>query len=141
MPVAAFAERVVKVVDGDTCVVLDKNKRQIRVRFWGIDAPEKKQAFGEASRRHLAELIAGKDVELISHGFDRYGRLVAEVILNGENENLRQIRDGFAWHYVAYARKAKTFAEAERAARKEHIGLWQDPHPVAPWDFRRRKKR
>lgn len=139
----ANAERVVKISDGDTITVIDENNVQTRVRLWGIDAPEKKQPFGEASRRHLAEKIAGENVQLESRGRDRYGRLLAVVWLGNENQNLRQVRDGYAWHYVQYAKKATDYAAAEKQAREKRLGLWQEDDPTPPWTFRRRptKKR
>ncbi len=139
----ANAERVVKISDGDTITVIDENNVQTRVRLWGIDAPEKKQPFGEASRRHLAEKIAGENVRLESRGRDRYGRLLAVVWLGNENQNLRQVRDGYAWHYVQYAKKATDYAAAEKQAREKRLGLWQEDDPTPPWTFRRRptKKR
>ena len=138
---ACFGESVVKVSDGDTISVLDAAHHQARVRLWGVDAPESKQAFGEASRRHLAEHIAGKDVRLELHGRDRYGRVLAVVWLGDENENLMQVRDGYAWHYVAFAKKAKEYAAAEKSARELHLGLWSDAHPVPPWEWRKARRR
>lgn len=135
----ANAERVVKISDGDTITVIDENNVQTRVRLWGIDAPEKKQPFGEASRKHLAEKIAGENVRLESRGRDRYGRLLAVVWLGDENENLRQVRDGYAWHYVQYAKKATDYAAAEKQAREKRLGLWQEDDPTPPWTFRRRR--
>lgn len=137
----ASAERVVKVSDGDTITVLDENNKQIRVRLWGIDAPESKQAYGKAARSRLADNIAGKDVRLDVRGKDRYGRLLAVVWLGDENENLLQVRDGFAWHYVYYAKKATEYAEAEKYARERRLGLWKDSNPVPPWEYRRRKRK
>lgn len=137
----AICGKVIKVSDEDTITVLTDDKESVRVRLWGIDAPEKNQAYGEASRKNLANLIAGKNVRLVSHGNDQYGRLLAEVFLGEENECLRQIRDGYAWHYVFYARKAEEFADAEKNARTRRLGLWKDPKPVPPWDFRRNNRK
>lgn len=139
--VALRAERVVKVADGDTVTVLSEANEQIRVRLWGIDAPEKAQDYGEVSRKRLAERIAGKDVRLEMHGKDRYGRVLAVIWYKGENENLRQVREGLAWHYVYYAKKATDYAEAEKQAREKRIGLWKKPNPVPPWEFRRQKRK
>lgn len=137
----ARAERVIDVSDGDTITVLNEENKQMRVRLWGIDAPEKKQSYGQAARRHLAEHIAGKDVRLEIRGKDRYGRVLAVVWLGDENENLLQVRDGFAWHYSQYAKKATEYADAEKCAREHHWGLWQDASPTPPWEFRRRKRK
>jgi len=62
----AFADtltgKVIRIADGDTITVLDHTNTQHRIRLQGIDAPEKAQAFGNASRKHLASLVAGKTV-------------------------------------------------------------------------------
>lgn len=132
------AYRVERVVDGDTLVVVDSGGARHRLRLWAIDAPESKQSFGEASRRHLAEHVGGKLVRVEVVNTDRYGRLVAVVYVGDENENLMQVQDGYAWHYAAYAKNATDYSDAEKTARREHRGLWQDSDPVPPWDFRRR---
>lgn len=139
-PFSLYAERVVKVSDGDTITVLDDENRQSRVRLWGIDAPESKQAFGKASQKHLAKAVAGKDVRLEIKGKDRYGRIIARVWIDNEDVCLRQIRDGFAWHYKHYAPDEIEFAKAEEKARERHLGLWQDRNPIPPWEFRRQKR-
>lgn len=138
---SSFGESVVKVSDGDTITVLDADRHRTRVRLWGVDAPESKQAFGEASRRHLAEHIAGKKVRLELRGRDRYGRVLAVVWLGEENENLMQVRDGYAWHYVAFAKNAPEYAAAEKSARECRVGLWSDAHPVPPWEWRKARRR
>lgn len=139
-PISLPAERVVKVADGDTITVIDSDKHTSRVRLWGIDAPEKAQAFGNASREHLAALVAGKDVRLVEYGRDRYGRILAEVFVGDENVCLKQVLDGYAWHYVYYAPKALSFADAEKSARQQRIGLWKDSNPIPPWQFRRKQR-
>ena len=115
----------VKVADGDTITVLASNV-QHKVRLSGIDAPEKRQAFGEASRRHLASLVAGKDVKVEWTNKDRYGRILgivwASVPADGTevtpcvDVNLRMIQDGFAWHYSNFD-NTQSYADAEAAAR------------------------
>ena len=55
---------VVKIADGDTITVLDSDKVQHRVRIAGIDAPEKNQPFGNASRKRMGELVGGNDVRV-----------------------------------------------------------------------------
>ncbi len=66
LSLAALADtltgKVVKITDGDTIYVLDANYKQHKIRLAGIDAPERKQAYGLASRKHLASIVAGKQV-------------------------------------------------------------------------------
>lgn len=96
---AQLEGRVVKVSDGDTITVLDSSKTQHRIRLTGIDAPEKKQAFGEKSRLSLAALVAGKNVTVHWDNKDRYNRILGKVITpDGKDANLLQIKNGMAWH-------------------------------------------
>lgn len=136
-----FHGRVVGVSDGDTITVLDANKIAHKVRLAGIDAPEKSQPFGDRSKLHLSELVFGKMVDIDWHKTDKYGRLVGKVVVGGHDANLNQVLSGLAWHYKAYEREQSAidrteYAQAESAARSRHAGLWQDPNPIAPWDFR-----
>lgn len=133
---------IVGVTDGDTVTAVDSNNRQIKVRLAGIDAPESRQDFGARSKQYLSDLVYGKPVILDGDKIDRYGRLVAKILLNGADVNLEQIKAGFAWHYKQYELEQsyadrKIYAAAERDARSKGINIWSVPEPVAPWDFRR----
>ena len=70
---------------------------------------------------------------------DGYGRTVGHVLLDKRDVNLEMIEEGMAWHYTHYDHN-KRLAEAEQEARGDRIGLWSDPNPVAPWDWRKAKK-
>jgi endonuclease YncB( thermonuclease family) len=134
--------KVVKVVDGDTIYALDETLTQYKVRLAGIDAPERNQPYGLASRKHLGSLVAGKTVTIEYTKHDRYGRIVAKVSINGVDVCLEQIKAGFAWHYKKYQNEQgpgdrALYAHAEHRARTERIGLWRDNRPTPPWDFRR----
>jgi len=136
--------KVVGVSDGDTITVLDTEKFQHKVRLIGIDAPEKKQAFGQASKQSLSELVFDKDVKVEVTKLDRYGRGLGTVFVGEVDANLEQITRGFAWHYKAYQRDQtdldrETYAQAEKLASAAQIGLWGGLDPVAPWDYRRLK--
>ena len=94
--------RVVRITDGDTIVVLDADKVQHKIRLQGIDAPERRQAFGTKSKEHLSDLVAGKTVEVDYSKYDRYQRVLCKVIVNGEDATLEQVEAGMAWHYKKY---------------------------------------
>ncbi len=94
--------KVVKITDGDTLYVLDANYKDHKIRLAGIDAPERRQAYGLASRKHLASIVAGKQVTVEYQKRDRYGRIVGKVLLNGIDACLEQVKAGFAWHYKRY---------------------------------------
>jgi endonuclease YncB( thermonuclease family) len=135
---------VVGVADGDTITVLDKEEASYSIRLAGIDAPEKRQAFGNTSRHNLATLVAGKVVSVEWHKLDVHKRIVGKVLLNGSDIGLEQIRVGLAWHYKQFANEQSTaerqaYAEVELQARAERRGLWHDASPIPPWNFRHNK--
>lgn len=140
--VSAFAEAipctVVGVTDGDTLTCLTPAKEQIKVRLAEIDAPEKKQAFGERSKQSLSDLCFRERAELRVVDRDRYGRTVARVICGGVDANAEQIRRGMAWVYDRYSRD-RALPPLQANAKVAHAGLWSDTNPVAPWEWRKRR--
>ncbi len=137
LPLLALSQSQRGVTDGDTVRVLTGDKRQLRVRLNGIDAPEKTQPFGERSRQWLAACVFGKDLLLVASGTDRYGRTLGVLKLGAEDVNLASVKNGWAWWYRAYARGRLDLSAAERNAREARRGLWAGPTPQAPWDYRR----
>ncbi len=133
-----FQVKVVKISDGDTFVGLNRDNLQIKFRIWGIDAPEKKQAFGAKSKEYLSLLIFGKSIIVDVQGQDSWGRYLAYVY-TPENKDVsyEMLRAGMAWHFVKYD-DSESYRQAETEARNDKVGLWADPQRVAPWDFRRR---
>ena len=127
--------RIVGIVDGDTATLLTAEKREIRVRLDQIDAPEKGQAFGQASKRSLSELIFGTNVTVHVKTTDRYGRTVGTMVARGLDVNREQIRRGMAWAYRKYLRDPDLLA-VEADARTGRRGLWAEPNPLPPWEFR-----
>lgn len=137
--------RVVGVSDGDTITVLDSRRLQVKVRLAGIDAPESKQAFGQASRKHLSSLVFDRDVTLDCGKSDKYRRHVCVVVVDGRDVNLAQIAAGMAWWYRKYhneqsAQQRIDYEAAEVTARTGTVGLWKDGHPVPPWEWRKAKR-
>jgi micrococcal nuclease len=129
---------VVGVIDGDTIRLLQGGK-QYKIRLNGIDAPEMGQAYGRKSKEYLASLVSGKNAEVIVRDTDRYGRYVGDVIVGGKNANAELVAAGLAWHYTAYS-KDEELAALEKDARAKKLGLWADPKPVPPWEFRRQER-
>lgn len=137
--------KVIRVADGDTITILDQTITQHKIRLAGIDAPEKGMPFGQKSKEHLSDLVAGKQVQVETNKVDRYGRNVGKVIVDGLDANLSQIDAGFAWHYKAYEREQSVvdrlaYDKAEKRAREAKKGLWLDGEPVPPWEWRRTSK-
>lgn len=137
--------RVVGVADGDTITVLDADKVQHKIRLAGIDAPEKKQAFGNRSKESLSDMVFDKTVNVETEKRDRYGRKIGKVLVNGQDVNLVQVERGLAWFYRQYQREQspndrKLYEAAEDAAKAARRGLWRDVDPTPPWDFRKAKR-
>jgi len=126
---------VVSVHDGDTVNCVDHDKVQCKVRLVGIDAPEIGQPFGTVSRDRLRALVLRKSVTIQDAGKDRYGRTLGTLEIDGQDVNRQMVRDGLAWHYTRYSDDAG-LAAAEREARAAGRGLWRDPQPVPPWEWR-----
>jgi endonuclease YncB( thermonuclease family) len=140
MPVATtLACLVIAIADGDTLTArceVPAGHQNIIVRLAEIDAPEKRQSFGQRSRQHLAELCFGKQARVVIQNVDRYGRSVARVTCAGTDANAEQVRAGLAWAYAAYVTDSH-ITELERNARQSKRGLWTAQSPVPPWEWRR----
>lgn len=139
---ADFNGKVVKVIDGDTVDILTPKKQKVRVRLLDIDAPESRQAYGNAARKYLATLIAGKNVFVKENKKDIYQRTLGTIFLNQININAKMVESGFAWAYrYKGVANNKNMVKLESKAKQNRKGLWRDKHPIAPWDFRYRNKK
>lgn len=136
---ADFSGKCVGVLDGDTVSVI-KNGTPIRIRLHGIDCPESSQDFGTKAKNFTANMAFGKNVEVKEQNTDGYGRIVGVVFVDGKNLNLELLKAGLAWHYKQFSTD-KTYAEAEKNAREQKIGLWSNPNPIPPWEFRKKTYR
>ena len=137
--------RVVGISDGDTITVLDKTRKEHKVRLMGIDAPEKSQAFGGEAKQTLSNYIYKKEVTVEYKKYDKYKRIVGKVTLREQDICLQMIRDGMAWHYTDYEKDlSKTdrelYREAEDSAKEIKVGLWQDNTSIKPSKFRSLQK-
>jgi micrococcal nuclease len=139
---AAWSGKVVGVADGDTITVL-RVYEQVKIRLYGIDTPEKKQAFGNKAKRYTNAMIKGKSVRIVPVDQDKYGRTVALVYVDDQCLNESLVRDGYAWVYRHYCHKdfCRDWSELEGSARKNSQGLWADRNPTPPWEWRKESKR
>lgn len=144
--------KVVGVSDGDTITVLDAERTQYKIRVAGIDAPEKAQPFGQRAKSSMSELVFGKDVEVVAGKHDRYGRTIGKVLVADPScrtttcpktvdAGYELITMGLAWWYRKYAREqsgndAQRYEQAEQDAQARRVGLWGDPQPTPPWEWR-----
>lgn len=130
----SFSGRVIVVIDGDTVLML-RNNHPVKIRLANIDAPEKEQDFGAASRAALAQLVLHRQVEADSRSVDKYGRIVALLKVGTLNVNEEMVRQGMAWEYSNFHRD-RHYLALQQAARQAKRGLWQQPHPMPPWQWR-----
>jgi endonuclease YncB( thermonuclease family) len=155
-PIRTLYGVVVKVADGDTVTVNTEEGTKVKVRLYGIDAPETEkgnrrtgrvskpgQPYGEEAYRAISEKVMGQRVRLDIMDIDRYRRAVSVIWLDKRNINLEMVKDGWAWAYRQYLSRpyASVYMGAEERARSERRGLWQQNNPQPPWEFRRMLRR
>lgn len=136
---APDSSRVVRVADGDTITILHSDNTQEKIRLYGIDCPERSQAYGKKARKYTSSLVFGKQVTIRSMDRDRYGRNVAWVYVGETNLNAELVRAGYAWHYRKHSNN-QLLQKLEDEARIARAGLWQDENPVPPWKYRKGKR-
>ena len=137
--------KVINVHDGDTVTVLDQSNKKFHIRLQGIDAPELKQEHGSVSQQNLSRLVLDKQVTIFWTKVDKYRRTVGTIKIDGQDMNILQVKAGLAWHFKKYEDEQEpqdriTYAAAEQQARAAKLGLWQDPNPTMPGDWRQEVK-
>lgn len=137
--IAVVAGHVVSVHDGDTLTLLH-DRQQVKVRLVEIDAPELGQPFGKRSKKSLSDLCYNKPAILEPRGQDKYGRTLARVTCDGQDANAEQVRRGMAWVYEKYTPKDSPLYRLQHEAKVIRRGLWTDPSPIPPWEWRKSKK-
>ena len=133
--------RVVGVVDGDTLTVQAEGGTQVRIRLYGVDAPERGQPFSDEALHGLADLVANKTIRFDRVDTDRYGRTVARVYVGETDVSAELVRQGAAWVFRRYTDDPALIA-LEREARTQKRGLWALPgaERVPPWEWRKKAK-
>lgn len=139
---AADSCLIVGVSDGDTLKArcgTSGSYEQVTIRINEIDAPEKRQPYGQASKQSLSTLcyLSWADIRAVTQ--DRYRRTVASVQCRGRDVAMHQVTSGMAWVYTKYVNDPDLVV-AETAARGQHRGLWADLKPVAPWEWRSERR-
>lgn len=128
--------------DGDTVNVTVSNGKTIKIRLFGIDAPELKQPFGKESQMCLEKMIKDKHITYLPRdkkkSTDKYGRTVAVIFDGDKNINLEMVKKGCAWNYAQYNKSLYTLI-AQIVAQNQKAGLWKEDNPQAPWDYRHSK--
>lgn len=155
-PLRSIEGTVTKISDGDTIHVTDSLGTKVKVRMYGMDAPETEksnkrtghiskagQPYGEEAYRALQGKLQRQRVRLDVMDVDRYGRTVSIVWLNDRNINREMVAEGWAWAYRQYLDRphASEYIQAEEQARSRRLGLWQQGNPQPPWEFRKLQKK
>jgi len=155
-PIRTIEGIVTKVSDGDTIHVKDDLGSKLKIRLYGIDAPETEksnkktghvskagQPYGEEAWKALDEKIYRKRVKVEIMDIDQYKRMVAVIWLDGKNINQQTVAEGYAWAYRQYLDRphASEYIQAEEQARAKRLGLWQQNNPQPPWEFRKLQKK
>jgi endonuclease YncB( thermonuclease family) len=120
--------------------ILTDTGERVKIRLYGIDAPEKGQDFGNKARLYLNDLCYGKTVKVEEKGVDLYNRVLGVVYTNGLNLNQEMVKNGLAWYYDYYV-KDSHLEELEQAARKQKLNIWSMKNPVPPHEFRKAAKK
>lgn len=130
--------RIIGIKDGDTVVVLDSLKNQTTLRLAEVDCPEKSQPFGTKAKQFTSDQIYRKKIKYVVTDIDRYGRSIA-MIYYDDNKYLSAeiIKTGMGWHYKRYS-TSKELANFENFARLHKLGLWVEPNPIEPSEWRKR---
>jgi micrococcal nuclease len=132
-----FTARVVRVIDGDT-IAVEAPGHIFKVRLFGIDCPEHNQDGGPEATWFTTEMAMDRSVTVIEHDMDRYGRIVADIVLpDGRVLNKELVRSGNAWWYWKYDRADAELEALEEHAREAHLGLGAASNPLPPWEWRK----
>lgn len=131
-----YEATVVKVADGDSITVRRPGEEEVRVRLEGIDCPEHRQPYSVAAKKFTSGMVFDERVQVRVLDHDRYGREVARVTVKGQDVSVELLREGLAWHYKHFNQEEE-LARLEAEARQARRGLWSDPHPIPPWEWRR----
>lgn len=133
-----YKVKVIGVKDGDSIEVLDKERNlNFIVRLAEVDCPEFGQPFGKAAKKFTSDFIFGKTVSLEITDTDRYGRYVGKIYYQNKYLSAELVKSGLAWVYRKYSDNDELI-ELEENAKINKIGLWIDPKPVAPWEWRKK---
>lgn len=131
--------KVVSVADGDTVTIITDNNERVRIRLYGIDAPEKGQDFANKSREYLNDLCYGKRVSIDKKGVDQYNRVLGVIYIGDLNLNQEMVRTGLAWYYDYFV-KDPHMEELEQIARQKKLNIWSMKNPIPPYEYRKSQR-
>ncbi|QOR01946.1 thermonuclease family protein [Campylobacter sp. 2014D-0216] len=130
---AYIQAKITRVIDGDTLEATYKDEK-LKIRLFGIDAPESDQAYGKMATQFLSAIVLKKEVTLSVKDEDKYGRILAIVYLNDKDINQVMVKNGFAWAYEYYS---DLYLDEQNYAKEHKKGLWVDEDPIEPYKWRK----
>ncbi len=137
-----MAVRLGSVIDGDSLMV-KKDSQELQIRLFGIDAPEYDQPGAKAAKRLLTSLVknGALQIEVVDH--DRYGRLVAHLVVGSVNVAEELVRSGQAWVYPRYCRQpiCDSWQKLQFQAKQQRLGIWRQQDPQPPWQWKRHHRK
>lgn len=133
-----LAPKIIYVYDGDT-VKIRENQSEYKLRLADIDAPERNQSYGKASRRALIQLCKNAEVKVYITGVDKYHRNVGNLMCNNQDASIYMVKSGHAWFYKRYSMNY-TLDVMEQESRAKSLGLWKRKNPTPPWQWRQKHR-
>ena len=131
-----FTGKVTEVVKGDVLVIAHGEKPE-KVRVAGVDCPELAQPFGPEAKKFTSDLVLNKDVSVEQLGTDNEGKTIARITLwDGRSLDEELLTEGMGWYYEMHPGNSESLRRLAAKAITAKKGLWTDPAPLAPWDFR-----
>jgi endonuclease YncB( thermonuclease family) len=138
----SWPAQVVSVIDGDTIDVL-RDGSLVKIKLYGIDAPEMEQDYGQTARNLTATLVAGRNIEIEQKDVDQLGRMVGLVNIDGQSLNALIVQNGFAWvdRQDCKEKLCSGWIKAEESAQSKRKGMWAAPNIAPPWEWRNQQKK
>ncbi|MFN7749686.1 MAG: thermonuclease family protein [Cyclobacteriaceae bacterium] len=133
-----IAGKVVNVIDGNTVEIISIDLERMKIYFFGIDAPELDQEYGDRAKKLMEKITLNKNVVVQITGKDRLGQRIGIVLVEGNvDPRLEMLKQGLAW--TAEKNAIPELESLKELARAKKRGLWRQDNPVPPWVFRRQQ--
>ena len=106
------------IIDGDTIIIKGE-----KIRFAGIDTPERNKVGHEFSKKKLKQKIGNNVVVCIREpNLDPWGRTVAECFIGYDSISSYMVKSGYACDYVKYSKKK--YVTEQNYAKSNKLGIW-----------------
>jgi len=136
---AEVVAKVISVEEGDRLTIRHGGRTKT-IYVKDIDCPQLTQPYGKHAKRVTASYVANRDVVIRGLSADKQKRLSAEVLLHdGRSLGRELLKEGMAWwkRSPSADQRLELLEELARASGK---GLWSDPKPIPPWEWKQQAK-